>query len=361
MRLDRLPAALLVAMVVVMLALAWLALRLEGGELSVRNHLFYVPIVLAAVRFGAVAGVGTGIVAGLLAGPLAGHLTLSVWSGRLAAFTLIGGVVGVLASARVESWRRERAVAEREAALVGQRASLIQLVSHEFRTPLTVIRGSLETLRGREDAVAPPFRGLLTATERSVERLEEMVDVVLAAADELDTAATPTSVVDVAVLVADVARSLDDELASRLEFCGCDGVQVMTVEPSMWLAVRCLLDNARKFSPPGSPVEVQCAARGRTVELAVADQGPGLPPGLEELAFEPFTQGDPSERRAYQGLGLGLYTARRLARRLGGDVTLSSTPGLGTTATLIIADARRARAHDDRLTVTVDEREMRTV
>jgi signal transduction histidine kinase len=239
--------------------------------------------VLAGLRLGLLAGAATGFVAGLLAGPLSGHLVASVWLPRAGAFVLIGAVVGLVSSARSEAWRREREVAERESALVAQRASLVQLVSHEFRTPLTIIRGSLETLAGRKDAIAPAFRELVVATERSVDRLQEMADVVLATADELDTGSTPRTRVQVRDLVVHAARSLDHELPDRV-----------------------VLD---------------------------------VPEHSAVVTVEPFTQADPSERRSHQGLGLGLYTARRLARRLGGDVTVrANVDGHGTTATIVIPD-----------------------
>lgn len=243
-RLDRAPQPPYLVVIAASLLATWLVVSREAAALSVWNHLFYVPIVLAGLRLGLLAGAATGFVAGLLAGPLSGHLVASVWLPR---------------------------------------ASLVQLVSHEFRTPLTIIRGSLETLAGRKDAIAPAFRELVVATERSVDRLQEMADVVLAAADELDTGSTPHTRAQVRDLVVHAARSLDHELPDRV-----------------------VLD---------------------------------VPEHSAVVTVEPFTQADPSERRSHQGLGLGLYTARRLARRLGGDVTVrANVDDHGTTATIVIPD-----------------------
>lgn len=341
---DDIPELPYLAAVGVLVVLTWLFTSRLGAEMTVWNHLFYVPIVLAGMRFGGLAGSIVGLVSGLLAGPISGHLEPSVVLPRTALFVLVGAVVGVLAAARTRSLQREREVAERESALVAQRASLVQLVSHEFRTPLTIIRGCFETLSGRQGAVASPFHELLQATERSVDRLQEMVDVVLAAADELDTGATPQVPVDLGQLVDHAARSLGSEVPGRLRLDIPANTIVVTVEPYLWLAVRCLLDNAAKFSPAEERVHVLFVQRTRGVEISVTDRGPGLPDGFERFAFEPFTQGDSSVSRTHPGLGMGLYTARRLVRRVGGDVTVASGQGRGTTATIVLPQRRQGDA-----------------
>ncbi len=215
-------------------------------------------------------------------------------------------------------------VAERERALVAQRAALVQIISHELRTPLTVLRGSVETLIERDTLADPGSRELVLAMERAVLRLQDLVEVSLAAADELDDGLDCRQDVDVAALVEHAVGSLGPRLRRRLQIDIPAGASVVTVEPQLWLTLRCLLDNADKFSPEDGVVRVRFLETDQAVIISVEDDGPGLPDGFGEEAFEPFVQADATERRSHPGLGMGLYTARRLARRLGGDVVLQS-------------------------------------
>ncbi len=316
---------------------------------------FVVPVVLAALRFGA----RTGTVAGLFAGGLAWLAGSSVGDavGVVLALALVGAVTGMLASARAEERSqeaaRERAIAERERELARERAELVQLVSHELRTPLTVIRGSIETLRSRPEHVSADYHDLLDAARRSTRRLEEMLHVILAAADDLEHGTDDRAVgapvtderarddgdrrgptrVDLGALTRDAAASIRPELVGRLELILPSDRSVVAVEPELWLTVRCLLDNAAKFAPPDQPIEVRCEHEAGDVVLSVRDHGPGMPPGFGDAAFQPFTQGDTSLVRQHPGMGMGLYTARRLAQRLGGDLELASGED-GVTATV---------------------------
>lgn len=97
-----------------------------------------------------------------------------------------------------------------------------------------------------------------------------------------------------------------------------------------------LLANAIEFSPADAPVEVRLLTTGPDVRVAVTDRGPGIPAHLHGRIFERFVQADTSDRRARQGSGLGLAIVRELAELLGGSVGLESTPGKGSTFTLVL-------------------------
>jgi signal transduction histidine kinase len=94
-----------------------------------------------------------------------------------------------------------------------------------------------------------------------------------------------------------------------------------------------LLSNAVKFTDAGG-LTVRCRAGAESFSIAVVDTGAGIPPALRESIFEPFVQGDRSLTRVSEGAGLGLAISRRLARGMGGDVTVRSKEGLGSTFTL---------------------------
>ena len=102
-----------------------------------------------------------------------------------------------------------------------------------------------------------------------------------------------------------------------------------------------LLTNAIKFTPAGGIVNVDMerSPQGQLI-LAVRDAGIGIAQSDIERVFDPFFQAENSSSRRYGGMGLGLAIARKIARLHGGDVTLASEPGAGTTASLILPASR---------------------
>jgi signal transduction histidine kinase len=349
------PTALGATVVLGLCASAWFAMEFGAITPATARHLLYVPVVLAGARFGARAGMSTALVATALIEPLGSGTPMTTWFALGGLYVLVGWAVGSVSSAHLDEVARERELVEREHALARERGELVQLVSHELRTPLTVIRGSVDTLLVRHP-VGEAQQDLLEATARATVRLEEMLDVVLAAADRLDQCPLrhgqleldpprqleldpprqleldQVAVVELDSLIRHAAASIHSGLNDRLDLDVPRGTQLETIEPYLWMTLRCLLDNAVKFSTPDDRISVVYERAGDSVVISLSDDGPGLPEGYHRIAFEPFTQADPSTRRVHPGMGMGLYTARRLARRLGGDLELGSLPGHGVTA-----------------------------
>ena len=97
-----------------------------------------------------------------------------------------------------------------------------------------------------------------------------------------------------------------------------------------------LLSNARKFTPPGGTIVVDWSASAGEVRTSIRDTGPGIAPHNHERIFEAFVQLSPGFGRHAEGAGLGLAISRELARRMGGDVTVESDVGHGSTFTLVL-------------------------
>ena len=128
-------------------------------------------------------------------------------------------------------------------------------------------------------------------------------------------------------------RRLERVLAGEARTIECDPVLLRR-------ALDNLLDNAAKYSEPATPVKLEVAPNGSSVAFAVVDRGVGMTADELDHAFTPFWRADSSRARKTGGVGLGLALARRIARAHGGDVTLASTPGRGTTARLEIPLAK---------------------
>ena len=113
--------------------------------------------------------------------------------------------------------------------------------------------------------------------------------------------------------------------------------------------LRHIIENALKFSPPGSAVDISIVRTSGEVEVRVRDRGPGIDPEFMERAFDPFTQEDQSSTRAKSGLGIGLFAARKIADLIGGRVELQRHPEGGMEAILHLPDTV-----EDRVPVTAE-------
>ena len=206
-------------------------------------------------------------------------------------------------------------------------------MSHEFRTPLGSILGYTELLM--EDlANNPQALDMLGAVRRGATHLLDLVENLLTQArleqDELPLRPTAVDLVALAAQLDELFRPL-----ARQKRLGLSWRHARNLPKAVWLdALRLrqilvnLLGNAVKFTHAGD-VSVAIDWSDDTLCLAVADTGPGIAAELTGQLFEPFRQG-----RGGQGSGLGLAISRALARRMGGDLELSSTPGQGTTVHL---------------------------
>lgn len=223
------------------------------------------------------------------------------------------------------------------------RRDLVTNVSHDLRTPLTAVRGSLEALAGRSDPDADSaVRANLEAARRNADRLERLIDHLfeLSRLDGPDPPLRPERFA-LEELVHDVVA----EHAARAEAAE---VRLEVAPPSdlpplrgdlgqIERALSNLLDNALRHTPPGRTVRVSVRTEGDAARIAVDDEGGGIPREHQERVFERFYRVAPE--RGGSGSGLGLAIARRIAELHGGTIDLDSTPGEGTTVTLTLPHA----------------------
>ena len=213
-------------------------------------------------------------------------------------------------------------------------------VSHDLRTPLTAVRGSLEALEERTGSDADPvLRANLEAARRNADRLERLIDH-LFELSRLDGPEPPLRPERFAL--AELVHDVVSEHAGR---AAAGGVRLEVLPPpalpllrgdlaQIERALSNLLDNALRHTPVGGAVRVAVAAEGGAVRIRVADEGEGIAPEHQARVFERFYRAAPG--RGGSGSGLGLAIARRIAELHGGAIELVSTPGEGTTVTLTL-------------------------
>ena len=201
--------------------------------------------------------------------------------------------------------------------------------SHELRTPLTTIHGYAQLCRRTQPADPEQLSLAMSKVEAEATRMSSLVEDLLLLA-RLD-AGRPLAREDVdltrlALEAVGDARVVGPDHRWQLELPD-EPVVVPGDEQRLHQVLTNLLNNARRHTPPGTLVSVAVHTEGRDVVLSVHDDGPGLPPGLADSAFERFTRGDSARTRASGGAGLGLSLVEAITSAHGGSVSVSSRPG----------------------------------
>ncbi|MDT0117622.1 HAMP domain-containing sensor histidine kinase [Microbacterium sp. PRF11] len=219
---------------------------------------------------------------------------------------------------------------DRLAMSVDAQRQLLDDVRHELKTPITIVRGHLEMMNPADPHDVVETRALGIA---ELDRLSRLVDDIDTLAD-VEANALEAAVIDVGSLtdrVAELAAAIPGHAWSvsqraRVRIRG-DGDRLVQA----WLQ---LADNAAKYTPEGSPIEIGSTSDDTSAHLWVRDHGPGIPPAARHRVFRRFDR--LSTRRGVEGSGLGLSIVDAIAKAHDGHCSVGDTPGGGATVTLHI-------------------------
>jgi PAS domain S-box-containing protein len=256
--------------------------------------------------------------------------------------------------AEAERQRAEAEAARREAEAANRaKSEFLATMSHELRTPLNAIAGYAQLLDlEMAGPLTPQQRDYLTRLAASGQHLlglvTDVLDLAKLDAGRVSVAHDAVPVRGAAAAALSVVLPLAEAKRVRLvDAVERDGdLTYLGDEHRVRQVLINLLTNAVKFTPAGGTVELLAAraaepargarveARGPWVAFTVRDTGIGVPRALQPAVFEPFVQAEGGHTRAHGGTGLGLTISRRLARLMGGDLTLQSDPGAGAAFTL---------------------------
>jgi K+-sensing histidine kinase KdpD len=330
------PVRCLVALTCVLATAA--LLTIGDADLAVAAAAFLVVVVLTALLGawpGAVGLVGSAIVFSYEFVPPRGSFELqqSDAFAPLAAFVIAGVACGAVVT-RVNTLRRlaeqrEHQVFEARlaAAVQDTRAGFLSAMTHNLRTPLAAIKSAASTLGSRGQVLTPEARDtLVEMIHDEAERLERLVTKVLQQSRVQAGAIMPDSEpTDVAELIGSAVRSLRPVAADRDLRLRSDDV-IVDLDPELFEVVLVsLLENALRFAPAGTAVEIHCTAEGPGCRIEVVDHGPGVTADARDAIFDPFYRGD------NHGSGLGLAIARSFVEAQRGSLTVQPTPGGGAT------------------------------
>jgi two-component system phosphate regulon sensor histidine kinase PhoR len=232
-----------------------------------------------------------------------------------------GGVVAVFVD--VTELRRLEAV----------RRDFVANASHELRSPLTTVRAAAETLSTVDDAkTAARFVELI---QRNAERLSNLIDDLLELSRiesrELKLEAEPLDLESLAdrTLAQHAHRAQLKRIQLTADLAGLP--RVRADRRALEHVLGNLVDNALKYCPDGATVQIDATVEDRTVRLCVKDSGPGIYPEHLTRIFERFYRVDAGRSRELGGTGLGLSIVKHLVEAMGGQVSVESTPGSGST------------------------------
>jgi len=240
-----------------------------------------------------------------------------------------------IAIANARAYETERKRAEALADLDLAKTAFFSNVSHEFRTPLTLMLGPLEEILGKSESDAlPGHRHLVEVAHRNGRRLLKLVNTLLdfsrSEAGRAQAAYRPTDLAALTTDLASVFGSATDRAGLSLNIDCARLSRPVYVDREMWeKIVLNLVSNAFKFTLEGS-ISISLHEEGDAAELVVEDTGVGIPEHELPRLFERFHRVEGSGGRSFEGSGIGLALVLELVKLHGGLVTVESAPGKGT-------------------------------
>jgi two-component system phosphate regulon sensor histidine kinase PhoR len=214
------------------------------------------------------------------------------------------------------------------------RRDFVANVSHEFKTPLTSIRGYAETMR--EEAASDSSREFADVIYRNALYLEALVNDLLALARIESEPPSSIDVLELGSLLADqvVIRGRLPEAATMTIEVSCPSIELQADRSRLSTALGNLIDNAIRYNRPDGTVRIEARVEGPHVVISVSDSGFGIRDEELPRIFERFYRVDKSRTRDSGGTGLGLAIARHAVESQGGVLAVTSKVGAGTTFTI---------------------------
>ena len=224
------------------------------------------------------------------------------------------------------------------------KSEFVSLVSHEFRAPLTNMRGALELMGDSCVTTSSTCNRMLGIVNAEVNRLGRLVEDVLNVsrieAGELKLTCGEVDAVQVVnqVLEEFTTRNRD----RKLQYQSGPAHEFLWADPDrLHQVIANLIDNAVKYSPENREVTVSIESSGEEAIVSVSDHGPGIPREEQTNIFQKFSRLDSRDDKETYGYGLGLYLCRRLIEGMHGRIWVESEPGQGATFRLALPLAKR--------------------
>ena len=253
-------------------------------------------------------------------------------------------LAGIVEKGRLQ--REAEAQVAQLRALDQARTELIALVTHELRTPLAVVRAytdlmadepSLDGRASRDPRRRATRASWYQGTVDQIERLDRLVDTILESVRVVPDQPAQLTSVDLQATATELVGELGPLLHRHpVTIARSRRLHVLADPARLRQALEHLLENAVKYAPPETRVELAWTLVEGVVHVAVTDEGPGIPPEWREQIFEPYAR---RQTQTARGSGIGLYAARRLAESMGGRLWCEPAPAGGARFVLALPAA----------------------
>ncbi|HAX85216.1 MAG TPA: adenylate cyclase, partial [Cyanobacteria bacterium UBA11370] len=232
-------------------------------------------------------------------------------------------------------YQKTRQQAERLMELDRQKTEFFQNISHEFRTPLTLMIGPLESAVSQQEGLVYEQSAIALRNSRRLLRLvNQLLDLQRLDAGRMQASFRPCDLVEFVTQIVETFRPYcqkkNIEISAQLVRCEPIYLDLEKFDKVLYN----LLSNAMKFTNPGGDITVTVEPAGDHVRMRVMDTGIGIRKEQIPHLFERFRQAEGSVNRSYEGSGLGLALAKELVELHGGQIAVESLPGEGTTFTV---------------------------
>jgi two-component system, OmpR family, sensor histidine kinase KdpD len=257
-----------------------------------------------------------------------------------------------LVAIAIERVRTEETASRAEAARQSEefKSTLLDAIAHEFKTPLTSIKAASTSMLSDSAGLSPQFRELATIIDEETDRMNLLVtEAVRMSQIDAGKVRLEREPLDVGDLLRRVLKHFESSAEGRELNVQVDASlpAVSADKDLVSLALRQLIDNALKYSPPGSPIGITAGLQDHRVIIRVKDRGPGIPERERERIFDKFYRRQMTKSHV-PGTGLGLYIAREIARAHGGDVWVEGAPGSGSEFCFALPIQERERQERER-------------
>ncbi len=227
------------------------------------------------------------------------------------------------------------------------RQEFVANVSHEIKSPLTVVSGYLEMLG--EQPEQPPDLNIVREMARQCQRMRRLVDDLLElsrleASELRDRDMQNVNLMSMASEIRREAQGISSEAIHEILTHGQPDIYVRGRPEELHSALFNLVSNALRYSPEGGKIVISWKHKNKQIRLSVSDEGVGIPPDQIARLAERFYRVDKARSRSTGGTGLGLAIVKHILQRHGGRLQIESTLGKGSTFTCVLPEIEKVRA-----------------
>lgn len=269
------------------------------------------------------------------------------WATWWARLIWVGLFIFILLLARRYEINRQlaRAEAQRLAELDTVKSELYANITHEFRTPLTIILGLTEQLKSQASEGMKTSLDVIRRNGKQLLNLvNQLLDLAKLESGHLELSMVQGEIIGYSKYIAESFESLAKQKNIQLGFSSQEEVLTMDYDPVRLRQVLVnLLSNAIKFTPGGGKVNLQITSSGKHLQMTVRDTGFGIRERELPYIFDRFYQSDSSSTRKGEGTGIGLALAKEMVRLMGGDISVESKIGEGTTFAVVLPITQLAK------------------